>query len=56
LDKIADKADSALSKSEKNARRWYDNFVYGEDQKLRDLQMFTTAYAIGTLVGILTGQ
>lgn len=56
LNKAADKAEQLVNRGDRQARKWYHRLAYGEDLEVKELQVFTTAFAAGVALGLLTGN
>jgi len=52
LEKLSDKAEDLINRAENRSQRWYDKLMGRES---RELQLFLTAFAVGTAVGVVTG-
>jgi len=45
-----------VNRGERQARKWYHSLAYGENLEVKELQIFSTAFAVGLTVGLLSGQ
>lgn len=51
-----DKAENLVNRGETVSRRWYHKITYGEDLRLKELQIFFASFAAGIGIGILMGS
>lgn len=56
LNKAADKADQLVNRGQRQYRKWYHKFAYGEDLEAKELQVFTGAFAVGVALGLISGK
>lgn len=52
MDKMADKAEDMANRIESKSKRWYEKLVGRES---RDLHVFISSFAVGAVVGVITG-